>query len=198
MLHLLSTGYTRQVVKLAKADQSDVLKQTGQGGNPELGDDLPENFPVSIILETRPAKSEWLTESWRVIGIAVGSRSDTPNEQPKAVNKIGAITQYLCNGLSVALYKDECESYYHNLMSPRPRCYVVAHTENYDEPPDPFLVTLSFDEAHAYLEGEDDIYDVDVPPELYRWVEAFVLANYAPEKRIKRKRKDWKSGERPS
>jgi hypothetical protein len=51
---------------------------------------------------------------------------------------------------------------------------------------------MSFDEAHAYVEGDDEIYDVDIPPELYVWVEAYVLINYVAEKRKKRKRVDWK------
>ena len=53
------------------------------------------------------------------------------------------------------------------------------------------LLTLSFDEAHAYLEGDENLYTVPMPPEIYRWVEAYVLAHYVPEKRTKRKRRDW-------
>lgn len=181
-----------------KPGQSDSEQEQPQAAKPDLGDQLPENFPVSVILESRPAKSEWIDTVWQITGVAVGSRTDAVNEKPRQIHVDGDITQYICNGLRVALYKDECESYYHNLMSPEPRCYVVAHVEGDEEPPDPFLVTLSFDAAHAYLEGEDDIYGVDIPPELYRWTEAFVLVNYAPEKRIKRKRKDWKEQERSS
>ena len=54
---------------------------------------------------------------------------------------------------------------------------------------------MSFDEAHAYLEGEDEIYAVDVPPELYRWTEAFVIAHYFPQKKTKRKLRDWSADE---
>jgi hypothetical protein len=50
---------------------------------------------------------------------------------------------------------------------------------------------MSFDEAHAYLEGEDEIYAVDVPPELYRWTESFVISNYFPERKRKRKLRNW-------
>lgn len=181
-----------------KTDQSSAAVTKARLEQPTLNDELVEGFPVSAIMESRPSISSWLATSWRIIGIVVGWRESPDDGKPVAVNANGEVTRYLCNGLRVALYKDECESYYYNLISPKPRCYVVAHVENYDQPPDPFLVTLSFDEAHAYLEGEDDIYDVDVPAELYRWVEAFVLAHYAPEKRIKRKRKDWKVQERPS
>ena len=53
------------------------------------------------------------------------------------------------------------------------------------------FVSLSFDEAHAYLEGDDTVYAVDIPPELYRWTESFVLTHYCPQQMKKRKRRDW-------
>lgn len=168
---------------------------TQDDSEPRLEMSLPEHFPVSVILESRPAKSEWIDTVWKAIAITIGNSADRTDDAPRLIRTSGDIKYYQCSGLQVALYKDECESYYHNMMSPTPRCYVVAHIEDADEPPEPFLVTMSVDEAHAYLEGEDDIYDVDVPPELYRWTEAFVLVHYAPEKRTKRKRKDWKQND---
>ena len=59
---------------------------------------------------------------------------------------------------------------------------VLAHAADDNDQPRPFKVSMSFDEAHAYLEGDDQVYTVDVPPELYRWTEAYVIANYFPEK----------------
>ena len=171
-----------------------------QANKPHLDMPMPEHFPVSVILESRPATSKWIDQVWQVTGVTIGSREDDANEVPRLIHTDGEIKQYICTGLNVRLYKDECESYYFNLMSDTPRCYVIAHVEDPDTPPDPFLISMSFDEAHAYLEGEDDIYDVDVPPELYRWTEAYMLVHYAQEKRTKRKRKDWTKSEdeRPS
>ena len=60
------------------------------------------------------------------------------------------------------------------------------------EGPQPTMVSLSFDEAHAYLESEQEVFAVPVPPEIYRWAEAFVLSHYVPEKKIKRKLKNWR------
>jgi len=81
--------------------------------------------------------------------------------------------------------EDQCESYYHNLMIATARAYVVANAIEADgeRRPQPFLDSLSFDEAHAYLEGDEDIDAVAIPPELYRWAESFVLARYAPGKK---------------
>lgn len=146
------------------------------------------HLPVSVILERRRTDNPWAEFIWTAIGIAVGDR-ETP--EPRLIRDDGMSAAYLVGGLRVTLYVDECESYYYNLVSDSPRAYVVAHADSDVQRPVPFHVTMSFDEAHAYLEGEDQIYAVEVPPELYRWTEAFVIANYFPERKRKRKLRDW-------
>ena len=156
-------------------------------------DRIPENFPVAVLMEQRPSVNDrWSEFQWQALGVSVGTQGDASDTTPRLVRDDGVIRQYLHPGLTLTLYQDECESYYHNLTAPKPSCYIVTREEE-DGVPEPFLVSLSFDEAHAYLEGDDTIYAVDIPPELYRWTELFVLANYAPEKRRKRKRDNWKS-----
>ena len=92
------------------------------------------------------------------------------------------------------MYKDEAESYYHNLMAPNPCLYVILR-DNEQGQPEPFRVSASFDEANAYTEVDENAYPVAMPGELYNWVERFVLTHYVPEQRKKRKRKNWKAGE---
>lgn len=158
----------------------------------ELGMTLPESLPVSVILESKASESQWVDQVWQAVAVTISSSSNR-SKIPSLIHSTKETSQYLCSGFRVSLHKDECESYYHNLSSPTPRCYVIAHLEA-GEAPEPFLITMSFDEAHAYLEGDDEVYDVDIPPELYRWTELFLLTHFAPEKRIKRKRDDWKQG----
>ncbi len=160
--------------------------------------DLPTQFPVAVIMQRRPSRvSIWSNYQWEAVGIAVTQNGITNKEQNQLVHEDGDTRQYLFGGFNVRLHLDECESYYHNLMSPTPRCYVVASHEDNDTPI-PFLVSMSFDEAHAYLEGDEEVYDVDIPPELYCWTESFVLTHYAPEKRVKRKRQNWKNQKQES
>ncbi len=155
---------------------------------------MPDFFPVSVIMESRPSSSRWIDESWNAIGLVSFSNSQLGDIK---VIDHGEIKQTIYGGLKIRLFLDECESYYHNLMSPEPGCFIVAREddEKNDDIPIPFMVTLSFDEAHAYLEGDDTVYSVPIPPELYRWAEAYILENYSAEKRKKRKRKDWRKGE---
>lgn len=163
-------------------------------------DTLPPShgpFPVAVILERRPAKSAWVEDVWQAVAITVGHQAAA--DRPTKIHEQGDVAQYLVGGLEVSLHVDECESYYHNLMSDTPRAYVIAHLAEHSAPPVPFHISLSFDEAHAYLEGDDEIYAVDIPPELYRWTEAFVIAHYVAEKKRKRKLRDWTAeGQGPS
>lgn len=157
----------------------------------EITDTLPGHFPVTVIMERQTAQvSQWVDYVWKAVGITVGSSHDMPSE-PRVIENEDDVQLHFHSGYQVKLHVDECASYYHNLMSPSPRCYIVVQQEDNDDIPVPFLVSLSFDEAHAYLEGDDTVYVVDIPAELYRWTEDFVLAHYCPEQRKKRKRKDW-------
>jgi len=153
------------------------------------------SFPVSIIMEKRPSASKWADAYWTVVGIIVGERtaSEQTTTEKTHLHTNGDIEQYLYSGFSVQLFKDECESYYHNMVSPKPGCYVIAE-KNDSEEPIPVKVSMSFDEAHAYQEAGSDVYPVEIPAELYGWMEAFVIDNYFPEKKFKRKLNDWKKG----
>jgi len=155
---------------------------------------LPGHFTVTVIMERRrPAVSQWVDYIWTAIGVAVGNTAGDEQEtlDTPRIAQIEADAQLqIYSGYQVRLYVDECDSYYHNLVSPSPRCYIVVRREE-DEQPRPFLVSLSFDEADAYAEGDDEVFAVAIPPELYRWTEAFVVTHYCPEQRKKRKRQDW-------
>jgi hypothetical protein len=156
---------------------------------------LPEHFPVTVIMESRPSKSVWQDVSWDAVGVCSSTKNphEADSQSDVKVIKRGDIEQFIYDNLKLRLFLDECESYYHNLMSPKPGCFVIAREDD-EERPVPFLVSMSFDEAHAYQEGDDLVYAVPIPAELYRWLEAYVIDNYAPMKRRKRKRINWKDG----
>lgn len=156
---------------------------------------LPDKMRMGVIVERFPSDSPWLQYRWDVAGVV--SVDENTADDFRLINELEDRQQYLFTSLTILLHKDECESYYHNMKSPQPGCFVVARRDEEDEnsAPQPFLVTLSFDEAHSYQEGDDLVYAVPIPPELYQWTEAYVIEHYAPEKRKKRKRTDWKQGQ---
>lgn len=154
--------------------------------------ELPKSFTVAVIMQKKPSTlSQWVDHVWEAVGIAVIDKKPDESTGAQLIYADQGTEQYLYTGYQLNLHVDECESYYHNLVAEKPRCYVIVRKDE-DETPIPFLISMSFDEAHAYLEGDDDVFDVDVPPEIYRWTEAFLIDNYVAEKRKKRKRDAWK------
>jgi hypothetical protein len=150
------------------------------------------SFPVCVIMERRRVRGNpWISETWHAHGVTVGDLPGPGPAEPRLLVEGPAAAQYLWTGLRVDLFPDEAESYYHNLMVDAPGCYLVARPRE-DGMPRPVLVTLSFDAAQAYQEGGETVYNVPLPPQLYRAAEAFVLAHYVPEQRRKRELQDWK------
>jgi hypothetical protein len=80
-------------------------------------------------------------------------------------------------------------------MSDNPSVFIICNEEQ-GESLQPFIVTLSYGEATSYMETDVRVERVEMPAELYRSLEQYVLANYVPEKRKKRKREDWKEAGR--
>lgn len=157
----------------------------------DFDETLPDSMPVSVIMEKKTSSHAWANFSFKAIGVV--SSEESEKQEVRRIHKDDDVEQFLFSGLRLRLHLDECESYYHNLMSPEPGCFIVANaTENYNEMPEPYLVSLSFDEVHAYLEGDEQVYAVEIPPELYKWTEAYILTHYVATKKMKRKLIDWK------
>jgi hypothetical protein len=158
-----------------------------------IGDDLPRAFSVSVIMQKSPSANRWEPYHWEAVGV-LATGEDGNSELPELIFEKQQTRRYLHTGFKLRLHEDECESYYHNLLSPTPCCYVVTDLME-DGTPIPVLVSFSFDEAHAYQEGDESVYAVPVPAEIYQWAEAFVLAHYVPTKRRKRERTDWRNAQ---
>ncbi len=157
----------------------------------DFNDALPNKMPIAVIMEKIPSDNPWIDFTYKAIGVV--SSKGPANNGIQLIHEDNGVERYLINGLGLQLHIDECEGYYHNLMSPQPGIYIVAgEVDDPNDMPMPYLVSLSFDEVHAYLEGDEIVYAVEIPPELYQWSEAFILQHYVAIKKTKRKLKDWK------
>jgi hypothetical protein len=173
-------------------------------GGPEVPESLatpvPDEFFVSVLVEFRKAAdNRWEEGRWHVADVVAGeleragagSGHGSGHVQNRQLHAATKGRQFLHTGLRMRLYKDDAESYYYNLVSDNPAVFVICNQEA-GEPLQPFIVTLSYGEATSYMETDEIVETVAMPPELYRWAERFVLEHYVPEKRKKRKRDNWK------
>ncbi|NOR40587.1 MAG: DUF3305 domain-containing protein [Gammaproteobacteria bacterium] len=157
---------------------------------------LSSTCPVAVLVEYQLVHdNRWIDGRWVVTGVVASKQPVEEGLQRKLIHSGDEAQQYLWTGLRIELHKDDAESFYCNLMSDNPSVFVICD-EQQDAPLQPSIVTLSYSEATTYMETDQRVERVEMPAELYRWLEQYVLANYVPEKKKKRKRVDWKESDR--
>lgn len=165
--------------------------------NPIDDEVLTNNFPVSIVMQHRLIENNiWQAEQWEVEAVVAGGNETTGDIPERSVSRIGSIEEkYIWVNYQINLFADEAESYYFNIISDTPFVFVVCRDEEGDGELIPFSVSVNYDEAASYMELDDHVFQVPMPAEIYRWVEAFVVNNYVPVKKKKRKLENWKDNQ---
>lgn len=149
-------------------------------------------FPVSVIMERREKqRGQWAYTEWKATGVLVGSKLGKRYPEKSLLHEDGECQRYLWTDFVIELFKDGAESYWNNLMASKPSLFVVCRDDEETEELEPFLVTANYDEIIGYLEVEDKVFSLSIPPEIYRWLERYVVNNYKPPEHRKRKRTEW-------
>jgi len=144
-------------------------------------------FPVSVIMQRRDAgPGPWSTPRWEAVGVVAGGSVGEGGQQRTLIRSEGGVEQYLWPGLAVVLHKDDVESYRYNLVATTPSLFVICRPEQ-DGDLSPILVTADFEAAGFSMERDGAVFSAPMPPEIYRWLEQYVLENYAPPEPPKRK-----------
>jgi hypothetical protein len=156
-----------------------------------------EHFPISIIMERREVYRGVIpVPVWNVVGVVAGDSIATPgNERCVVIHSDSERTETLWPGFLLSLFKDSADSYWYNLTAENPSLFVICHEdEEYDLAP--VHVSANYDEAGAHMEADDVVFSAPMPPEVYQWVERYVLENYVPQQPRKRKRENWTADDR--
>lgn len=150
-----------------------------------------DRMRVSVITAHEPvADNRWITERWRVIGVVAAASPGAASSARTMIYSGADGTHYLWPGFELRLYAHEAESYYRNLLGQTPSVYVVCQEDDNGELI-PVEVSVDYVESSARREAGDELDVVTMPPEVYRWVEAFVVGHYTPEEpKLRRKRPD--------
>ena len=151
------------------------------------------SFKLSVVLECQEKIVKgWHSTQWELV--AVLSDPDGPNslEGPIEIRKSDIVSQYLWKGLRMKLFVDATEGYWYNLLSEVPYAFIVcAQDVDDDAVPVPILVTASQDEAGAHLETDSLVLSAPLPADVRDKTEEFVVNNYVPQVKKKRKRRNW-------
>lgn len=170
-----------------------------------------DSFPVSLILARDEVQvGRWRAPSWRVLGVLAGApsgvedaadtsthRGEAPGDAPAASPSCRHVLSeegqpaYLWSGFTLRLYRDSTESYWHNLLGRQPSLFIICRTDEETGEFEPCAVSANYDEAGAYMEADDTVLSAPIPPEIYRWIEEYVVKYFRPVERKVRKRRDW-------
>lgn len=155
------------------------------------------SLPVAVILGRRTVgRSGWSVASWRAVGVVAGSSLPAGEARGQPVHSDDDEEHFLWGGLRLDLYRDATEGYWSNLLGQQPSLFILC-TRREDGMVEPMSVTADIHEASSGMEGDDEVFASPMPPEVYQYVERFVVEHHVPEQKRKRKRTDW-SNEKPS
>lgn len=149
-------------------------------------------FPVSIVMERRlKRRDRWHFVEWKAAGVLTGREHLSEASGKVVIHEDEECRRILCTNFHIRLVKDGAESYWSNLMARNPSLFIVCRRDETEDEPEPFLVTVNYDEIIGYQEVDDDVHRLPLPAEIYQWLERYVVNNYIPEAKKKRKRADW-------
>ena len=150
------------------------------------------SFTVGVVLERRPAVTQWATEIWRALAVLPGVPDLAPGT--KLGDNDGG-EQFYAGALDVALYRSDTPTYRDNLATLSPLIWVILRAQE-GEMPQIAAVTVDPAEGEAYSEtGTLQVETVKMPPEIAGVVAAFVDEHHVEREFIKRKRRRWASDE---
>ena len=142
----------------------------------------------TVVLRRRPAQSG---SRWRESETALAAVLPCAAERSGA----GALREgaglFAFHGVPLALHRDMAESYWANVSGESPRLFAVCREADDGDipiPMRPILLTASGDEAAGHNETDDMTLSAPMPDVVRDFVEAFVMENYFPEPKRKRKR----------
>ena len=109
-------------------------------------------------------------------------------------NENDSIERWIHVGYRAELFTDDAEGYYLNVTTDAPCWFVLWRMEEEsgitDEPiAKPEMVSLSYHDAGRWLDAQETVEQVPLPPEVIAWLKAFVDQHHVNELK-KRKRPD--------
>lgn len=152
---------------------------------------LAERHTVAVVMQrTEVRRGRWCVPSWSAVSVIAGDNLVGKDSGRSPIYERDGEARFLWSGLTLVLHHDLAEDYWYNLTGDNPSLYVICH-ESPEGELTPFRVAADPDSASVCLESDDQAFAVPIPPEIYQYLEQFVVGHFVPRERKTRKRKKW-------
>jgi hypothetical protein len=140
---------------------------------------------LCVVMERRSLSNRWVDHQWEAMAV-LPENAHTFGAAPHCLLQDSQSEQWLYPALPLTLHADAVEGYRLNLSAPEPRLFVI--TREQQGRPEPFMLSVSYDEAARLLDAGETVDGVSLPQELWDWVAAFAQANFREPEPKKPKR----------
>ena len=141
-------------------------------------------YPVAVIMERVKLANRWATERWEVKGVV--RDTSPPGSGERVIVSDERVTQILFPGFMIKLYRDEAEGYIFNITSPQPKVFVMWRAGE-DGIARPESLSVSYHEGARWMDAEETVGGVALPPDLLAWIGEFGAAHYQEEPKKKKR-----------
>ncbi|GIX25568.1 MAG: hypothetical protein KatS3mg122_2799 [Caldimonas sp.] len=135
---------------------------------------------VAVVMERERAPNVW--EDWRFRVVEVVPQQPGFGQAARLLVDDGRWARWLHPGFVVELFRDEAEGYHLNLSSGQPMWFVMwrLHADDASQAC-PAAVSLSYNEAGRWLDAQERVDGMPLPPEVAAWLQAYTDEHYRPE-----------------
>ena len=140
-------------------------------------------YPIAVIMERVRLANRWATERWEAKGVV--RDLSLPSSGERVIVNGERITQILFPGFVLKLHPDEAEGYLYNVSSPEPKVFVMWRMR--EDVARPESLTVSYHEGARWMDAEETVGGVALPPDLLPWIAEFAAAHYKPQPKKKKR-----------
>lgn len=138
-------------------------------------------YPIAVIMERTKLANRWATERWEAKGVVRDALPSGSSE--RVIVSDERTTQILFPGFVLKLHPDEAEGYIYNITSPQPKVFIMWRMR--DEIARPESLSVSYHEGARWMDSEETVGGVALPPDLLPWIAEYAAEHYQPEPKKK-------------
>ncbi len=141
-------------------------------------------YALAVIMERVRLDNRWATERWEAKGVVRDPEPAGSGE--RVIVDEERLTQVLFPGFMLKLHPDEAEGYLYNITSPEPKVFVMWRVGE-DGIARPESLSVSYHEGARWMDAEETVGGVALPPDLLAWIAEFGAAHYKEEPKKKKR-----------